>query len=73
MDAERLLAAFNELCADSEVGETNISARTIALRAGVDPDRAMHLLFELAAAGFMTFEPSADDDLDTSVATCPES
>lgn len=71
-DAEKLRTTFWKMCAESDGEEVEISARAIAVRAGVDPDRAVHLLFELTAAKFLRFERSDDADPDKSVALCPD-
>jgi len=65
--AQRLLNSLNELCEEGD-GDEEISARTIADRAGVDPERAVHLLFEMAAALLIEFSRSNDGDPDTSMA-----
>lgn len=67
--AERLLNSLHELCEKGD-GDEEISARTIADRAGVDPERAVHLLFEMAAAQIIEFNRSKDGDPGTSFARC---
>ena len=69
--AELLLNSLHELCGEGDGdGDEEISARTIADRAGVDPERAVHLLFEMAAAQIIEFNRSKDGDPGTSFARC---
>ena len=71
VNAEKILAAFKEICSDPTFADYQISARDIALRAGVEPDRAVELLFQLAAAQILTFDRSSDANPDSCFARCP--
>jgi hypothetical protein len=71
-DQERLLDAVNAFFADPEITDDRVSAHEIAQRAQVAPDRAVGLLFELAASKHLEFTRAEDLDPDQSFVHRPE-